>query len=79
MEDPERYSMSKDKGKKSVQTAIDRTRREYKRKHKAIASELRKDGAFIENERRTEQTKKDEKERANARRTSHGWKVNKPQ
>jgi nucleolar protein 14 len=64
MEDPERYSMSKDKGKKSVQTAIDRTRREYKREHKAIASELRKDGAFIENERRTEQTKKDEKERA---------------
>merc|ERR1712166_190542 len=64
MEDPERYSMSKDKGKKSMQTALDRTRREYKREHKAITRELRIDGAFIETERRKDQDKKDGKARA---------------
>lgn len=64
MEDPARYSMSKDKGKKSVQAAIDRTRREYKREHKAIARELRMDGTFIESERRKEQAKKDDTARA---------------
>ena len=64
MEDPTRYSMSRDKGKKSLQAALDRTRREYKREHKAISRELRMDGAFIENERRSEQNKKDEKARA---------------
>ena len=64
MEDPTRYSMSRDKGKKSIQAAIDRTRREYKREHKAISRELRMDGAFIEEERRTEQARRDERARA---------------
>lgn len=63
MEDPTRYSLSKDKGKSSVQAAIDRTRREYKREHKAVARELRLDAAFIENERRIAQDKKDAKSR----------------
>jgi len=64
IEDPDRYSMSRDKGKKSAQAAIDRTRREFKREHKAITRELRMDGAFIETERRKEQDKKDSKARA---------------
>jgi nucleolar protein 14 len=64
MEDPTRYSMSRDKGKKSAQAAIDRVRREYKREHKAISRELRMDGAFIETERRKDQEKRDSKARA---------------
>jgi nucleolar protein 14 len=63
MEDPTRYSLSKDKGKPSVQAAIDRTRREYKREHKAVARELRLDAAFIESERRKEKGEKDAKAR----------------
>jgi nucleolar protein 14 len=72
MEDPARYSMSRDKGKKSVQAAIDRTRREYKREHKAISRELRLDGAFIESERRQEQVKKEDKARAK-RQKNFAW------
>jgi nucleolar protein 14 len=72
MEDPARYSMSKDKGKKSVQAAIDRTRREYKREHKAIARELRMDGTFIESERRKEQTEKEDRARAK-RQKNFAW------
>ena len=72
MQDPNKYSMSKDKGKKAVQAAIDRTRREYKREHKAISRELRLDAAFIENERRTEQEKKDSKARAK-RQKNFAW------
>lgn len=72
IEDPSRYSMSRDKGKKSVQAAIDRTRREYKREHKAISRELRMDGAFIETERRNEQARKDDKARAK-RQKNFAW------
>lgn len=72
MEDPTRYSMSRDKGKKSVQAAIDRTRREYKREHKAISRELRMDGAFIEAERRNEKAKSDGKARAK-RQKNFAW------
>mmetsp|Transcript_133907 Transcript_133907/g.199125 ORF Transcript_133907/g.199125 Transcript_133907/m.199125 type:complete len:991 (+) Transcript_133907:69-3041(+) len=72
MEDPAKYSMSKDKGKKAVQAALDRTRREYKREHKAISRELRLDGAFIEKERRAEREKKDEKARAK-RQKNFAW------
>lgn len=72
MEDPTRYSMSRDKGKKSAQAAIDRTRREYKREHKAITRELRMDGAFIEMERRKEQEKRDSKARAK-RQKNYNW------
>ncbi|KAL3913450.1 MAG: hypothetical protein SGILL_006485, partial [Bacillariaceae sp.] len=72
MEDPTRYSMSRDKGKKSVQAAIDRTRREYKREHKAISRELRMDGAFIEQERRNEKAKQDGKARAK-RQKNFAW------
>jgi nucleolar protein 14 len=72
MQDPDKYSMSKDKGKKSAEAAIDRTRREYKREHKAISRELRLDAAFIENERRTEQDKKDTKARAK-RQKNFAW------
>lgn len=64
MEDPSQYSMSKDKGKKAVQVAIDRTRREYKREHKAISRELRLDGQFIEKERRDEHDGRVSKARA---------------
>jgi nucleolar protein 14 len=63
MEDPTRYSLSKDKSKSGVQAAIDRMRREYKREHKAVARELRLDAAFIENERRKEKDRKDSKAR----------------
>eukprot|EP00536_Pseudo-nitzschia_multiseries_P012066 jgi/Psemu1/260290/estExt_Genewise1Plus.C_4410036 len=72
MEDPTRYSMSRDKGKKSAQAALDRTRREYKREHKAISRELRMDGAFIESERRKEKDKRDGKARAK-RQKNFGW------
>lgn len=72
MEDPARYSMSRDKGKKSVQAAIDRTRREYKREHKAVSRELRMDGAFIEAERRKEQARKEDKARAK-RQKNFAW------
>lgn len=72
MEDPERYTMSKDFGKKSVQVAIDRTRREYKREHKSISRELRIDAAFIENDRRLEQTKRDSKAQAK-RQKNFAW------
>lgn len=72
MEDPSRYSMSRDKGKKSVQAAIDRTRREYKREHKAITRELRMDASFIESERRKEQAKKEDQARAK-RQKNYAW------
>eukprot|EP00534_Pseudo-nitzschia_fraudulenta_P007089 CAMPEP_0201180490 /NCGR_PEP_ID=MMETSP0851-20130426/116333_1 /ASSEMBLY_ACC=CAM_ASM_000631 /TAXON_ID=183588 /ORGANISM="Pseudo-nitzschia fraudulenta, Strain WWA7" /LENGTH=298 /DNA_ID=CAMNT_0047464707 /DNA_START=33 /DNA_END=929 /DNA_ORIENTATION=+ len=72
MEDPTRYSMSRDKGKKSAQAAIDRTRREFKREHKAISRELRMDGAFIEAERRKDQEKRDSKARAK-RQKNFNW------
>ena len=72
MQDPDKYSMSKDKGKKSAQAAIDRTRREYKREHKAISRELRMDAAFIESERRTQQEKADNKARAK-RQKNFAW------
>jgi nucleolar protein 14 len=72
MQDPDKYSMSKDKGKKSAQAAVDRTRREYKREHKAISRELRLDGAFIETERRAEKDKTDSKARAK-RQKNFAW------
>jgi nucleolar protein 14 len=64
IENPDKYSMSKDKGKSANQSAADRTRREYKREHKAVVRELRLDGTFIENERRIEETKKADAARA---------------
>ncbi|CAJ1965900.1 unnamed protein product [Cylindrotheca closterium] len=72
MEDPTRYSMSKDKGKKAVQVAIDRTRREYKREHKAISRELRLDAHFIEKERRDEHESRASKARAK-RNKNYAW------
>lgn len=63
MEDPSRYSMSKDKGKSQLQAEHDRNRREYKREHKAAMRELRLDGAFIESERRKAKTAADNKAR----------------
>lgn len=72
MEDPERYTMSKDAGKKSVQVAIDRTRREYKREHKAISRELRTDAVFIESERRADEEKRDANARAK-RQKNFAW------
>jgi nucleolar protein 14 len=68
MEDPERYNFSKDKGKKATQTALDRTRREYKREHKAMARELRMDGAMMEVERRQEERKEQGKRKAQRQR-----------
>lgn len=52
MEDPSKYSMSKDKGKSQLKAEHDRNRREYKREHKAAMRELRLDSSFIESERR---------------------------
>jgi len=63
MEDPTRYTMSKDKGKSQRQAILDRNRREYKREHKAASRELRLDAAFIENERRRDKEKRDSKAR----------------
>lgn len=64
LEDPERYSKSKDKGKNALQVAADRTRREYKREHKAVARELRLDAAFVEEQRRKEEESKTTRARA---------------
>ena len=63
MEDPSKYSMSKDKGKSQMQAEHDRHRREYKREHKAAMRELRLDSAFIETERRKTKDKVDNKAR----------------
>lgn len=59
MEDPSRYSMSKDKGKSQLKAEHDMNRREYKREHKAAMRELRLDNSFIESERRKEKSKAD--------------------
>jgi len=59
LENPDRYSFSRDKGKDPKQAALDRTRRELKREHKAISRELRLDGAIVEESRRQEKEKKD--------------------
>eukprot|EP00804_Cyclotella_cryptica_P013687 CCRYP_016131-RA/>CCRYP_016131-RA protein AED:0.07 eAED:0.07 QI:308/1/1/1/0.66/0.42/7/2083/1063 len=72
MEDPDRYSMSKDKGKSQMQAQHDRNRREYKREHKAVMRELRLDSAFIENERRKEKDEADGKARAQRHR-NYAW------
>ena len=63
MEDPDKYSMSKDKGKSQLQAEHDRHRREYKREKKAAMRELRLDSAFIENERRKAKDAADSKAR----------------
>jgi nucleolar protein 14 len=60
LEDPERYTVSKtDRHKSATQAELDRTRREYKREHKAVSRELRLDNTMIEEERRRVQDKKD--------------------
>ena len=64
LENWEKYSVSKDKGKNSEQVALDRTRRELKRERKAISRELRLDAAFVESERREERIKKDAEAKA---------------
>lgn len=64
LENPERYSFSKDKKKDPTQAALDRTRREVKREHKAISRELRLDAALVEETRRQEKDKKDSAARA---------------
>jgi nucleolar protein 14 len=72
LENPERYSLSRDKDKNATQAAADRARREYKREHKAVARELRLDGTFIENERRTDQGKRDAAAKAKRHR-AYAW------
>lgn len=73
LENPDRYSITqKDKGKNATQAAADRSRREYKREHKAVARELRLDGAVIENERRREQEKNDSAAKAK-RQKAFSW------
>lgn len=72
MEDPDRYSMSKDKGKSQLQAQHDRHRREYKREHKAAMRELRLDSAFIENERRKAKNAADNKAREK-RHKNYAW------
>jgi len=72
LEDPDKYSRSRDKGKSAEQVAADRTRREYKREHKAVARELRLDAAFIEEQRRKEEHTKTSKARAE-RQKNFAW------
>ena len=72
LEDPDKYSRSKDKGKSAMQVAADRTRREYKREHKAVARELRLDAAFIEEKRRQEEQSKTTRARAE-RQKNFAW------
>jgi len=71
----ERHLSSRDKNKNSTQVAIDRTRREYKREHKAISRELRLDASFIENERRSVKQQKDTKAREKRQR-NYAWMEN---
>jgi nucleolar protein 14 len=60
MENPDRYNITqKDRHKTATQAAADRTRREYKREHKAVSRELRLDSTMVEVERRRIQDKKD--------------------
>ena len=59
MEDPDKYSMAKDKGKTEKQASRDKLRREFRREHKAVSRELRLDAAFIESERRKQKETSD--------------------
>lgn len=63
MEDPDRYNLSRDKGKTADRAKYDKHRREYKREHKAVSRELRLDARFIETERRDAKEKRDGKAR----------------
>lgn len=72
MQNPDKISMSKDKGKSSTQAAADRTRRELKRDHKAISRELRLDSAFVERERREQKEIKDSAAKAQ-RNKAYAW------
>jgi nucleolar protein 14 len=64
--------MSKDKGKSATQAALDRTRREYKREHKAVSRELRLDAALVEQERLEEKIQRDNKARSK-RHANFAW------
>lgn len=72
MEDPNKYSMAKDKGKTQMQAERDKLRREYRREHKAVSRELRLDAAFIESERRKEKETADTKAREQ-RNKNYAW------
>jgi len=72
MEDPDKYSMGKDKNKTRIQAERDKLRREYRREHKAVSRELRLDAVFIENERRKDKEHSDSKARE-ARNKNHSW------
>jgi len=64
IENPDKYTLSRDRGKPDAQAKYDKHRREYKREHKAVSRELRLDARFIERERRDVKEKKDGKARA---------------
>ncbi len=72
MEDPDSYSMAKDKGKTRMQAERDKLRREYRREHKAVSRELRLDASFIETERRKQKDLSDSKARE-ARNKNYAW------
>lgn len=72
IEDPSKYSMSKDKGKSQLQAEHDRHRREYKREHKAAMRELRLDAAFVEGERRKKRNREDNKAKEK-RHKNYAW------
>jgi len=72
LEDPTRYSFSKDRKKDATQAALDRTRREVKREHKAISRELRLDAAIVEEGRRQDKDKKDSAAKAK-RQKAFAW------
>jgi nucleolar protein 14 len=73
IENPDRYSVTqKDRHKSATQAAADRTRREYKREHKAVSRELRLDASMIETERRRVQNQKDSAAKAKRQR-AYAW------
>jgi nucleolar protein 14 len=72
LENPDRYSFSKDKNKKAEQAALDRTRREFKREHKSVSRELRLDSQFFEAERRQQKDKVDSAAK-NKRQRAFAW------
>ena len=67
--------LSRDSGKKAEQAAADRTRREVKREHKALARELRLDNAMVEEQRRKDKDKRESVAKAK-RNKAYAWMEN---
>ena len=61
--DDDGKAANKSTGKKQQQAQLARLRRDYKREHKAVQRELRMDGALVEEERRAQKQRRDDKAR----------------